>query len=218
MLERFLWSLLIVILSSLLWRIRGGLGERQGMKLPMNKIWYAIAFGIYCCFFYGFNLECWLIGFIDCYTSYQLYGWGKYVGAVTSSYLNKDEKECELIDDILDNMHITISQKTANIFNKIFGRWFEIHEGTYYLWDYPRLYGFLGTSLTGLMITFLWGLYLNSLWFMLSGLGMGLCYYVGHLVCDYIKDDGKKGWNWGEWIYGAYQGAWLAWLLLWANI
>lgn len=120
-----------------------------------------------------------IIGIIAAYTSYQLYGWGKYVGAVTGGNLNKEEKECELIDDLLNCET---------------------------LYTRPRLYGFLGTSLTGLIITFIIGLAFGELLFMVSGIGMGFCYWLGHIVCDYVKDDGKSGWSWGEWIFGAYLG------------
>ena len=56
--------------------------------------------------------------------------------------------------------------------------------------------------------------FLADLIVMISGVGMGLCYYLGTLLCK-LKDDGKCGWNWGEWIFGAYMGVILAWRLLW---
>lgn len=68
-------------------------------------------------------------------------------------------------------------------------------------------------TLTGLIITFLWGLYFGSLPLMLSGLAMGLCYWLGGKL-EKLYAIGKSGWNWGEYIFGAYLGGWLAWGLL----
>lgn len=192
----YLYTILIIALSSFLWRVRGGLDIWKGGNVPANKIWYAVGFAIYAGFYFSFTAENLLIAFIACYTSYQLYGWGKYIGALTSGNLDKQEKECELIDDLLDNCHVTFKGKLV------------------YLWEYPKLYGFLGICLTGLIITFLWGLFLTNLAIMISGAAMGICYYLGTLLCK-LKDDGKSGWNWGEWIFGAYMGAVLAWVLLW---
>ena len=74
-----------------------------------------------------------------------------------------------------------------------------------YLYQYPRCFGFVGTSLTGVIITFILGLYLINFWVMISGLAMGICYFIGE-VFDRIVPDNKSGWNWGEWIFGAYLG------------
>ena len=43
----WLISLLIVVVSALLWRIRGGL-RFWGHKAPLNKIWYAVFIGVLC--------------------------------------------------------------------------------------------------------------------------------------------------------------------------
>lgn len=174
-----IFNILIVLLSALLWRVRGGLGERQGIEIPCNKIYYALFIGVINAYLHGWDIQDGIIGIIAAYTSYQLYGWGKYVGAVTGGNLNKEEKECELVDDLLNCETLYAS---------------------------PRLYGFFGTSLTGLIITFIIGLAFGELLFMVSGIGMGFCYWLGHIVCDYVKDDGKSGWNWGEWVFGAYLG------------
>lgn len=196
MVWQIVFSILIIAISSFLWRVRGGLDIWKGENVPLNKIWYAVAFAVYVGFCFGFLIENLFIAFAACYISYQLYGWGKYIGALISGNLNKQEKECELIDDMLDNCHITFKSKVV------------------YLWEYPKLYGFFGMCLTGFIITFLWGLFLVDLTVILSGLGMGLCYYLGSLLCK-LKDDGKSGWNWGEWIFGAYLGVLLAGRLLW---
>lgn len=175
----WVYSMLIVVLSALLWRIRGGL-RIKGKKLPANKIWYAVFFAVLSCINFCFTAENFTIAFIDSYASYQLYGWGAYLGCLLMG--STPHAECELIDDLLRKLE-----------------------------SKPKLWGFCGTCLTGLIITFLWGLFVQDLGLMLSGLGMGVCYWLG----GKINNEGKNGWNLGEWIFGAYEGAWLAWVLLW---
>lgn len=192
----YVYSSIIVILSSLLWRIRGGLWKDV---IPANKIWYAVAFAFYGCLYFGFGLENFIVGFLDSYTSYQLYGWGLYIGCLLGGvkYLSPyKDVECELIDDLLYSIKFTIKGKTT------------------YLYEYPKLFGFLGTSLTGLIITFLWGLLTGSIIIMLSGLSMGVCYWLGGKL-EKLYALGKDGWNWGEIIWGAVEGAVLAYALLW---
>lgn len=192
----YVYSAIIVVLSALLWRIRGGLWKD---KIPANKIWFAVAFAFYGCFYFGFSFENGLVGFIDSYASYQLYGWGLYIGCLLGgvSYLVPyKDVECELIDDLLYSIKFTIKGKTT------------------YLYEYPKLFGFVGTSLTGLIITFLWGLYTGSILIMLSGLSMGVCYWIGGQL-EKLYALGKGGWNWGEIIWGAVEGAVLAYALLW---
>lgn len=169
---------LIVVLSALLWRVRGGL-KIKGKKLPANKIWYAVFFAVLSCIKFSFTAENFTIGFIDSYASYQLYGWGAYLGALLMGSL--PHAECELIDDLLRKLE-----------------------------SRPKLWGFCGTCLTGLIITFLWGLFWADLWLMISGLIMGPCYWLG----GKINNEGKNGWNIGEIIFGAYMGAVLAWRLM----
>ncbi len=192
----YVYSAIIVILSALLWRIRGGLWKD---KIPANKIWYAVAFAIYGCLYFGPSVENFILGFIASYASYQLYGWGLYIGCLLGgvSYLSPyKDIECELIDDLLYSIKFTIKGKTA------------------YLYEYPKMFGFVGTSLTGLIITFLWGLFTGSLVIMLSGLSMGVCYWLGGQL-EKLYALGKNGWNWGEILWGAVEGAVLAYVLLW---
>lgn len=188
-------SVIFILSSSLLWRIRGGL-RFDDKKLPANKIWYAVFFAL-CGYFYFGNIQSAVIGFIACYTSYQLYGWGLYIGRLLMGgklYPNLN-RECELIDDLLYSCRVSFKGKTV------------------WLYDYPRLFGFCGTTLTGLIITFLWGLYWGSLPLMVSGLGMGICYWLGGQLNKLIPEE-KSGWGYGEYIFGAYLGGWLAWGLL----
>lgn len=186
-------SLLIVILSAVLWRIRGGWLKEY---IPANKVWYAVFFAVYSSVYYSPDLQVLLISFIDCYSSYQLYGVGAYIGGLIhgGSFNREKDAECDLIDDLLYPCRITYKGKV------------------YWLKDYGRLFGFCGTCLTGLIITFLWGLFLANLGVMVSGLGMGICYYLGYLLNKVIPEK-KAGWGYGEWIFGAYLGAVLAMVL-----
>lgn len=181
---------LIISLSAFLWRVRGGLWKEY---IPANKIWYALFFSVCGYFHFGNSLEKAIVGFVACYASYQLYGWGLYVGRLLSGgklYPNLN-RECELIDDLLYSCRVSYKGKTV------------------WLYEYPKLFGFCGVTLTGLIITFLWGLYFGSLPLMLSGLGMGVCYWLGGLL-EKLKALGKSGWDWGEWLFGAYLGGALA--------
>lgn len=181
---------LIVALSSLLWRVRGGL-RIYDKKIPMNKVWYAVGFSSFCCYHFTLDWQIALMSFIACYTSYQLYGWGLYIGRLLSGgTLNPNlnqYRECELIDDLLYSIHWKYKGKE------------------YYLYQFPKAFGFFGTCLTGFIITFIWSLVFTNIWVMFSGLAMGVCYWLGGKL-EKVKELGKAGWNWGEWIFGAYLG------------
>lgn len=195
----YLYTILIIALSSFLWRVRGGLDIWKGNNAPMNKIWYAVAFSVYSGFYYSWGIEEQLVAFIVCYASYQLFGWGLYIGTLVGDGHTIDpekDRECELIDDLIFPLHITLKGQK------------------YYLYQYPKLFGFIGTSLTGLIISFLWGIYMINFFVMLSGLAMGICYYLGDLL-DKVISDNKSGWNWGEVFAGIWFGFVLAWGLIW---
>lgn len=132
------------MLSAFLWRVRGGLLKKY---IPANKIWYAVYFGI--CGYLHFNdIEKAIIGFVACYVSYQLYGWGLYIGRLLEGgKLNPNlvqYRECELIDNLLYACRINFKNKTV------------------WLYEYPKIFGFCGTTLSGLIVTFIWGLYFGS--------------------------------------------------------
>lgn len=164
------------MLSAFLWRVRGGLLKKY---IPANKIWYALFFGVCGYFHFGNSLEKAVVGFICCYASYQLYGWGLYIGRLLDGgKLNPNlvqYRECELIDDLLYPLHVTIKGKKI------------------YLYNYPKWFGFCGVTLTGLIITFLWGLYFGSLSMMIAGLAMGVCYWIGACLKNSIPWEKPAG-------------------------
>lgn len=179
-----LMNIVISLVSSLLWRIRGGL-RIFGKKVPINKVWYAVFIAVLGGLNFGMSVENCLIAFLAGYVSYQLYGWGLYLGRLLDGgTINPEtDRECELIDNILYSIpHIT---------------------------EFPKVFGFLGMTLSGLIISFLWGLYFCSIPLMLSGLAMGVVYLLGG-QCEKLIPLGKNGWNWGEWLYGLYLGGALA--------
>lgn len=184
-------QVIIDLISSFLWRVRGGL-RFWGYKAPFNKIWYAVFVGVLC-FLKNKGVEISVNAAIATYVAYQLNHWGLYIGReCLGGEINPEaDRENPLIDDIIFDWHLTWKGET------------------HYLYQYPHLFGFVGTTFTGVMITYLMGLGMANFWYGFVGLGMGLCYWIGHLISKYVYDDGKGGWKWGEWIFGLWLGVWL---------
>lgn len=178
----------LTALFAFLWRVRGGFLDE---KIKENKIWFDVYFALLSYWFAGLNI---FLGFIAAYTSHQLFGWGVYVSSLLDGGPLDPEKHKEnpLIDEVLAKCKVTLKGTT------------------YYLYQYPRLYGFVGTSLAGFFVTFLWGLFLNSKLVLFSGLSMGLLFWLGNKL-EKVWPLGKSGWNWGEWLFGAFTGAAVVW-------
>lgn len=180
---------LIIALSSFLWRVRGGLNMPfTEKKYPLNKIWFALFYAATFCYLTQWNWNVWGICALAVLVSYQAYGWGEYIGCLICGKKPSERSDCDLVDDIVDNMQITYKGKV------------------YKLTDYPILFGWVGLSLRGGIISFIIGLAFRNFPFMLVGLGMGTVYKMGGLIDDYIISDGKDGWRWAEWLFGAYLG------------
>lgn len=177
---------LIAGLGSLLWRIRGGLWKE---KIPANKIYFALYVAIVVCLKQGWELERFANVAIATFVAHQLCSWGVYIGRLVAGGAIDPEKDKEnpLIDEIILPLHITIKGQK------------------YFLYEFPRWYGFAGTTITGLMITYLMGLAIGSFWFGFAGALMGVCYWLGSLL-EKVYELGKSGWNWGEFIFGAWLG------------
>lgn len=74
---------------------------------------------------------------------------------------------------------------------------------SWYLKDYPRVWGFAALALRGLVWTFLTGLAFQSPAIMASGLLMPVCYLLPTLALWYTKHNADKtAWNIGEWLWG----------------
>lgn len=177
---------LICLVSSFLWRVRGGL-KFWGHKVPLNKLWFAPFFGGAYCYLTGWSWNVFAIVSLATFVSYQAYGWGEYIGCLLCGSKPSERSDCDMVDEIVDSLKITWKGKV------------------YKLTDYPVLFGWVGLSLRGLILSFIIGLGMQNFWFMLVGLGMGTVYWLGGLVNKLI-DDGKCGWRWAEWLFGLYLG------------
>ena len=190
---------LIPFLCSLGFRIRGGLFERQWRRLPLNKWWFAAIFAACACWLKGFDWNYYLVVFIAARLSTQLAGWGEYVGCVLGMAQPQLEREdLPKVDHILDNMKWDAHDVKV-------WKW-TIHIPAFNLLDHAILFGWLGLTIRGLYMTFIIGLALQSIPFMLCGLAMGSIYWFAGWLYRLGLNDGKGGWNIGEWLYGFYLG------------
>lgn len=176
----------ISLVGAFLNRIRGGLRiPGTNIKFPLNKLWqpvfYGLSMGVFC-WYWNLGINCYLFGFVNALCMYI----GQQVfgwGNYVGELTNgaKSERdEAEMIDELI--VHISS----------------------------PRVYGFAGLSLRGLIWTFFLGLPLYNIPFMLSGASMGVCYCLAELTMQAFKKDvGKNSWNLGEWYFGFV--LWLSW-------
>ena len=101
------------------------------------------------------------------------FGWGKYIGAL-------EGRDTTALNEVpfIDKLIIKFKNR-------------------------PKLWGFIGLSLRGLLWT-IWYLFLASslvdiVLISIAGLSMGICYYISH---KFFSKDGS-GWEAGEFIFGA---------------
>jgi len=198
-------ALLISLINALTFRIRGGLRiPHTDKKFPLNKWWFALSFALASCYLRGWDTNFFIIMLIATRLSTQLYGWGEYVGCVLGlSKPDPERKDCDLVDDIVDSLRITINTRDIKIWK------FTLHipQINWKLSDYPKAWGWLGLSLRGLVMSFIIGLALNSIPFMMCGLAMGTIYWLsGVFTRKVLKKFDKTGWNIAEWIYSGYLG------------
>lgn len=180
-------ALIISLIDSFLWRVRGGLRMYKDYKYPLNKLWFAVAYGIEAGILKGWDWSLAITTMIATLVSYQIYGWGEYIGCLLCKSKPSERSDCDLVDDIVDNLRIS------------FKGW------EWKLTDHPVLWGWVGLSLRGLILTFLIGLALRSIPYMFTGLAMGTVYWLGGQFNKLI-DDGKCGWKWAEWFFGGFLG------------
>ena len=181
-------ALLISLIDSFLWRVRGGWRiPYTDKKVPLNKIWFAVAFGIEAGLLKGWDWALVITTMIATLVAYQVYGWGEYIGCLLCGSKPSERSDCDLVDSIVDSLKITFKGHTVK------------------LTDYPVAFGWVGLSLRGLLLTFFIGLALNSICYMPCGLAMGTVYWLGGQF-NKLVDDGKDGWKWAEWFFGAYLG------------
>lgn len=168
-----------ILLGAFLNRIRGGLFD-----IPLNKIYFPIYLSILAYFYYNLNIEGLVSVFLAGYIGQQIIGWGAYIGSLTVGA--KPSVENEMIDEIINALRITIDGRTYHVINA------------------PRVWGFCGLFLRGLVWTIPLGLAVNSLKVMLCGGLMPVCYLIPTIILyktKYAKT--KTAWNIGEYLWGA---------------
>lgn len=178
-------ALLISLINALTFRIRGGLRiPHTDKKFPLNKWWFAVSFALSACYLRGWDTNFFIIMLIATRLSTQLYGLGEYKGCVLGlGKPNKDRYDMYEVDIFLDNFE---------------------YKG-WKLIEHPILFGWLGLSIRGLYLTFIIGLALNSIPYMLCGLCWGtICYLCGLFARKVLKKYDKTGWNIDEIIFGNY--------------
>lgn len=113
----------------------------------------------------------------------QSLGWGDYIGAL-GGWRTQNLSEVDIIDEHLEN----------------------------YL-DRPKLWGFLGLTVRGLLWGLCLGLALSSFWPVVAGLLMGAIYYLA-IEVERVLGKSKApddGWELGEYLFGGV--LWAACLL-----
>jgi len=190
---------IIILLCALGFRIRGGLGERWGWKFPLNKWWFAVIFSLCAAYLHGWDQNYQLVLMIAARLSTQLAGWGEYVGCVLGiAEPQPDREDLPKVDHILDNMKWDAHDVKV-------WKW-TVHIPAFNLLDHAILFGWLGLTVRGLYMTFIIGLALQSIPFMVCGVAMGTIYWLVGLFSRKVYPLYKGGWNIAELIYGAYLG------------
>ena len=150
-----------------------------------NKIYFPIFIGIIISYIFNWSLYLGIFGFINAYIAQQLLGWGSYRGTLIMGA--KPHEEVKQIDDILNS-----------------SQW---------LIDHPRVWGFCGCSLRGLVSSFIIGSVVQSLVVACCGILVGFCYAIPTLILWKTKyHNTKMAWNIGEYLEG---GLYVATILLW---
>lgn len=190
---------LIPFLCGFGFRVRGGLFERQWRRLPLNKWWFATIFALCAYWLKGWEWNYFWVVFIAARLSTQLAGWGEFVGcAIGAAKPQPERSDFAEADEFVDNFEI--QERDIKIW-----KW-NIHIPHFKLTDYPQLFGVVGLTFRGVYLSFIIGLALQSIPYMVWGLPMGVIYWFAGWLYRKGLDDGKSGWNIGEWLFGPYLG------------
>ena len=179
-------NVLYVILSAFTFRVRGGLRiPYTDKKFPLNKWWFAIWFTCLGCILNGWTYTYFFTMLIATMMSSQIAGWGEAVScALGTGKPNPNRYDYYDFDEFCDNFHI----------------------GDWKLIDHPELYGVVWLTLRGVLLTFLVGLAMNNIPYMLWGCLMGGIYWLSGWLDRHVRQDGKGGWYRAEWLFGGYLG------------
>lgn len=204
-----MFMLLNTLLSSLTFRIRGGLRiPGTDRKFPLCKLWFAIWCTFVMYILHGFRISSLITTLIAGKMCTSFSGWGTYIGALLKGGpISETDKDDLNITDFVQNKVFPWLGKTKEwcLKHKHFTWLGKLLPDSCYK-NNPRLYGFITLSLRGGLTTFILGLAFNSPWYMLIGLLQGTVYWLGGLTCRHIYNDGKYGWKISEWYWGAVLG------------
>lgn len=190
---------LIPFLTSFGFRVRGGLFKQQWRKLPLNKYWFAAIFAACACWLHGWFFNYYLVLFIAARLSTQLAGWGEGVGCTLGVLKPQaDRVDMYKADDFCNKFEA--QERDIKIW-----KW-NIYIPHFKLIDHPQLWGITYLTIRGAYLSFIIGLALQSVPYMIWGALMGVIYWVAGWLYRKGLNDGKNGWNIGEWIYGFYLG------------
>lgn len=182
--------IIIGILNSLGFRIRGGFGEKWGWKIPLCK-WFFATIWTACAVYLtkNYDYQYILSVFIGARLATAFCGWGEAVGCALGTRKPEPKEMNELdFDEFCDNFHIK----------------------NWKLIEHPQAYGVVWLTLRGVLLSYLIASPMNNLLLMLAGAPMGLIYWFAGWLYRKGVDDGKRGWRTAEWLYGFYLGVVLA--------
>lgn len=187
-------TILYALISGLMFRIRGGLRiPFTDKKFPLCKWYFAIWFACLACILKGWSWRFWLVMFVASRASTMLAGWGEMKGCALG--IGKpDPKRYDFyeVDEFIDNFE--------------FKGWKLI--------EHPIPFGVVGMTARGLYLSFIIGLALNSVAYMLCGFAWGtICYLCGLFARKILKKNDKTGWNIDEWLWGGWLIFWLIMLI-----
>jgi len=179
--------LLIALACALGFRVRGGLRiPFTDKKFPLNKWWFAVIFSLCACYLYKGDWNLFWVVLIASKMSTSICGWGEACGcALGIGKPSKTRVDNADFDEFCDNFE--------------FKGWKLI--------EHPICWGVVWLTLRGVLLSFIIGLALNNIPFMIIGAGMGLIYYLcGLFAREVLKKTDKTGWNLAEWCLGFYLG------------
>ena len=177
---------IISIAIMLAYRIRGGMFEQWGFKVPLCKWWFTAAITASAVYLTG-NTDWKFIVcmFVGGRLSTSFCGWGEAVGCALG-IRKPDPKEMNELDfdEFCDNFE---------------------YKG-WKLIDHPQAYGVVWLTLRGVLLSYLIASPLNNVWYLIAGAPMGIIYWFAGWCYRHGFNDGKYGWRLAEYYFGLYLG------------
>lgn len=181
------YKMITAVLTALGYRIRGGMFEQWGFRLPLCKWWFCTLWTL-CCYYWNPSM-CWqqiVSIFIGARLATAFCGWGEAVSCALGTRKPDPKEMNELdFDEFCDNFE---------------------YKG-WKLIEHPQLYGIVWLTLRGVLLSYLIASPMNKLSLMLAGAPMGLIYWFAGWLYRRGLNDGKHGWRTAEYLYGFYLGA-----------